>query len=58
LEALENKNYYKVVEITLLYYDKCYLKGLQTRQESTILKYKIPTVNSEETAEFLINLIN
>jgi tRNA 2-selenouridine synthase len=56
LEALENKNYYKVVEITLLYYDKCYLKGLQTRQESTIHKFKIPTVNSEETAEFLINL--
>jgi tRNA 2-selenouridine synthase len=55
-EELENKNYYKVVEITLMYYDKCYLKGLQKRQESTILKYKIPTVNPEKTADFLISL--
>ena len=58
LEALENKNYYKVVEIALQYYDKCYLKGLQTRQESTILEFKIPAVTPEETADFLINLIN
>jgi tRNA 2-selenouridine synthase len=26
------ENYYKVVEITLLYYDKYYLKGLQKRE--------------------------
>jgi len=58
LEALENKNYNKVVEITLYYYDKCYLKGLKTREESTILEFEIPTVNSDETAKFLINLIN
>lgn len=58
LEELENKNYYRVVEIALLYYDKCYLKGLQTRQESTIYELKIPTVNPEKTAGFLINLIN
>ena len=58
LEELENKNYYKVVEITLCYYDKYYLKGLQKRQESGILEYKIPTVNPEETASFLINIIH
>jgi tRNA 2-selenouridine synthase len=58
LEALENKNYYKVVEISLTYYDKYYLKGLLTRQDSGILKYQIPTVNPEETAGFLIRLIN
>jgi tRNA 2-selenouridine synthase len=57
-EELENKNYYKVVAITLCYYDKCYLKGLQNREESAILEFKIPTVNPEETAGFLINLLN
>lgn len=55
LDELENKNYYKVVEITLFYYDKYYLKGLQSREEATILTFKIPTVNSKETANFLIN---
>jgi tRNA 2-selenouridine synthase len=34
-EELEKRNYYKVVEITLLYYDK-YLKGLQKREDSRI----------------------
>ena len=58
LEALEKRNYYKVVEITLLYYDKYYLKGLQKREVSKILEFKIPTVNPEETAGFLINLLN
>lgn len=58
LEELENKNYYKVVEIVLFYYDKYYLKGLQKRQESAILEFKIATVNPEETADFLIRLIN
>lgn len=58
LEALENKNYHKVVEITLFYYDKYYLKGLQKREESAIVKLEINAVSSEKTADFLINLIN
>jgi len=58
LDALESKDYYKVVEITLFYYDKAYLGGLQKRQESTILRYQIPTVHPEETANFLISLTN
>lgn len=58
LEELDNKNYHKVVAITLSYYDKYYLKGLQKREGSTIIEYKIPTVNAEETAGFLIKKIN
>ncbi|MFT5964326.1 MAG: tRNA 2-selenouridine synthase [Flavobacterium sp.] len=57
-EALEKRNYHKVVEITLIYYDKYYLKGLQKRANSKILEFKIPTVNPVETANFLINLLN
>ncbi|MBL1280614.1 MAG: tRNA 2-selenouridine(34) synthase MnmH [Fluviicola sp.] len=58
LEALENKNYYKVVEIVLFYYDKYYLKGLLKREESAILEYEITSMNHEKTADFLINSIN
>ena len=57
-EELEKRNYHKVVEITLLYYDKYYLKGLQKRQNSKILEFKTATVNPTETADFLINLLN
>lgn len=58
LEALQKKDYYKVVELTLLYYDNCYLKGLQKREESTISKFEVPKVNPTETADFLISLMN
>jgi tRNA 2-selenouridine synthase len=58
LEELERRNYYKVVEIALLYYDKYYVKGLQKREVSKILDFKIPVVNPEQTAGFLINLLN
>lgn len=53
LEALQDKNYDKVVTLTLFYYDKYYLKGLKKRADSTILKFEIPTVNHEKTAAFL-----
>lgn len=57
LDALENKNYYKVVEIVLFYYDKYYLKGLQKRNVSTIKELEITTANHEEIADSLIRLI-
>ena len=56
-EELEKRNYHKVAEITLLYYDKYYLKGLQKRENSKILEFETLTVNPEETAGFLINLL-
>jgi len=56
LDALEAKNYIKVVEMVLFYYDKYYLKGLEKRDPSTILKFAVPSVNPEETASFLISL--
>jgi tRNA 2-selenouridine synthase len=58
LEALENHEYDKVVAIVLFYYDKYYLKGLQKRQKSTVLEYKMEAISHEETADFLISLIN
>jgi tRNA 2-selenouridine synthase len=58
LEALESKDYFKVVEITLFYYDKAYLSGLQNREDSTVQKFEIPRVNPDQTAEFLMSLTN
>ncbi|MEO7175729.1 MAG: tRNA 2-selenouridine(34) synthase MnmH [Saprospiraceae bacterium] len=58
LDELESKNYYKVVEIILFYYDKYYLNGLQKRQESSIKELEITTANHEEIADILISLIN
>lgn len=57
LEALQNKNYHKVVDIILVYYDKYYLKGLHKRQESRIQELEISSADHEETADFLIRLI-
>jgi tRNA 2-selenouridine synthase len=58
LESLEDKNYHKVVEIILFYYDKYYLKGLQKRQESSIQELEITSANHVEIADILIRLID
>ena len=58
LDELENKNYDKVVTLALVYYDKCYLKGLQKREKSSILVYKFPGVNPEEIADSLLSTTN
>ncbi len=58
LAALENKNYNEVVMTALLYYDKCYLRGLKKRKESAILTFDIPCINPKKTADFLISITN
>jgi tRNA 2-selenouridine synthase len=44
LEALENNDYYETALITLDYYDKFYLKGLNKRD-----KNKVVIIESEDT---------
>jgi tRNA 2-selenouridine synthase len=58
LDALNNKDYRKVVEIVLFYYDKYYLRGLQQRKEAKVLAYKTESLSHEKTADFLISLLN
>ena len=58
LAALEHKDYNEVVTTTLLYYDKCYLRGLKKRKELAILTFEIPFVNPQKTADFLISITN
>ncbi len=57
LDELEKRNYDKVVALTLSYYDKYYLRGLEKRKESTILAFDIPDINPKATADFLIGLM-
>lgn len=57
-EELDKRNYIKVVEITLTYYDKYYLRGLQKRENSKIFEFITPYINPEKTADFLITLLN
>lgn len=56
LEALEKKDYSKVVAIILFYYDKYYTKGLQKRPQTLIQEIEISTADHEETADILISL--
>lgn len=56
-QELENKNYEKVVELVLHYYDKYYLRGLQKRDKATIIELKIATIDAAATAVDLINVI-
>jgi len=56
LQELKNKNYEKVVELVLEYYDKYYLRGLQKRDSSKIIELKIAKINPVKNATYLINL--
>ena len=57
-QELENKNYEKVVELVLFYYDKYYQIGLQKRDKSKIIELKIATINPIKNAAYLMNLKN
>ncbi len=56
-DALSQKNYSEVARITLEYYDKWYLMGLQKRDQFLVYKIEAPTNNSSENAETLLKFI-
>jgi len=62
LKALETKDYSKVADITLNYYDKAYLHGLNKRGKEKIFKLKIkeddPVNTSRIILEYYQNLNN
>jgi tRNA 2-selenouridine synthase len=58
LKALENNEYELVAEITLVYYDKAYLKGLEKRKPESIIEVKINEDNPDKTAKILIDTLN
>ncbi len=53
-EALSIKNYAEVARITLKYYDKWYLMGLEKREKSTVFKLQVRTNDPIENAKLLL----
>lgn len=54
IEALENRDYAQVADLTLTYYDKAYLHGLSKRNDQTIHNLQIEEDNPTQTAQKLI----
>lgn len=57
-KALNNKNYAEVARITLEYYDKWYLLGLQKRDEKSVFKIKAESNNPKLNAQLLLDFLN
>jgi tRNA 2-selenouridine synthase len=55
MEALQNKDFSKVADLTLLYYDRAYISGLEERNKDKLVKFE--NINADETkiAEMLIS---
>jgi tRNA 2-selenouridine synthase len=56
--ALANKNYADVARITLEYYDKWYLMGLQKRDEKLVFKIEVESNKPEINAEVLLRYLS
>jgi len=57
IEALTNDDFLKVAEISLIYYDKSYLAGLEKRNASAISKIEMDKVNAEINTKILLNYV-
>lgn len=58
IEALNNNDYGKIVELTLQYYDKAYLYGLSKRKEDKVMQLQFNHMNIDEIATSIIQEIN
>jgi tRNA 2-selenouridine synthase len=56
LEALEDKDYASVADLSLMYYDKAYLHGLSQREPNTVYTLPLTTENPAENARKIIEL--
>jgi tRNA 2-selenouridine synthase len=50
IDALENDDFYEVAMITLYYYDKLYLKGMNNPKWKNVITIPLPTINHYENA--------
>jgi tRNA 2-selenouridine synthase len=57
-DALIAKNYAEVARITLEYYDKWYLMGLQKRDQSLVIKLPAQTNSPEMNAQVLLDFVS
>jgi tRNA 2-selenouridine synthase len=56
LDSLNRGDLQDVAEITLRYYDKAYLKGLESRDQSKVLKIPLNTVDAIKNTEVLLSI--
>ncbi len=57
LDALERLDYYEAAMITLDYYDKFYLKGLNRRDQERVKVIESSTVDAERNARLLLQCV-
>lgn len=55
LQYLDEDNYAAVAEIALFYYDKSYITGMRSRDESTVFTLKLDDTNAEKNARIILN---
>ena len=55
IEAIKSDNLIEAAIISLKYYDKFYLKGLEKRNSLKVIKIPLNTVNANESADALLN---
>lgn len=58
ISALENNDYYTIANISLVYYDKAYLYGLNKRDENKIHKIRIENSSPKLAAKMIESYIN
>jgi len=57
LEALEKGDLLTVAEITLIYYDKSYKRGVENRDANKITELKLDTVDHKRNAEIIVEFV-
>lgn len=56
IELLEQNNYYEVALLILKYYDKAYLRGVNSRNQEKICKISLSDLDHQKNAETIIKI--
>lgn len=56
IELLEQNNYYEVALLVLNYYDKAYLRGVDSRHQENVCKIPIPDLDHQKNAENILKI--
>ena len=56
LELLEQNNYDEVALLVLTYYDKAYLRGVNSRPQENVCKIPLPDLNHQKNAETIVKI--
>lgn len=56
IELLEQNNYYEVALLVLKYYDKAYLRGVDSRNQEKVCRIQLSDLNHHKNAEIIIKI--